>query len=68
MRKRMLKTSGHDVTKGLKISMGQKFPVFIEKMDVKYFMKNCDQGTKCHTVGMAKNAVGGIFTCYILPP
>ncbi len=42
--------------------MGQKFPVFIEKMDVKYFMKNCDQGTKCYTVGMAKNAVGVMFT------
>jgi hypothetical protein len=31
-------------------------------MDVEYIMKNCNQGTKCHSVGLAKNTVGGVST------
>jgi hypothetical protein len=37
------------------------------KIDFKYIRLNCNCGTKCHTVGLAKNAVDGMFTCDILP-
>jgi hypothetical protein len=32
-------------------------------MDVKYVRTKCNQGTKCHTVGLAKNAGDRMFTC-----
>jgi hypothetical protein len=37
-------------------------------MDVKYMRLKCNHGTKCHLVGLAKNAVDGMFTCDTLPP
>jgi hypothetical protein len=37
------------------------------KRDVKYVRLKCNYGTKCHTAGLANNAVDGMFTSDILP-
>jgi hypothetical protein len=35
--------------------MGRNVAIFMGKMDVKYVSMKCNHGTKCHTVGLAKN-------------
>jgi hypothetical protein len=49
-------------------TMGQNVSIFMGKMDVKYIRLKCSYGTKCHIVGLAKNAVDGMVTCGISPP
>jgi hypothetical protein len=66
MEKGTKKTSGHDVLKGTKVTMGPNVSIFMGVMDIKYIRTKCNLGTKCHTVGLAKNAGGGMFTCDIL--
>ncbi len=48
------KQSGWDVTKSLKVIMGQNVTIFMREMDIKYVRMKCNHGTKCHTVGLAK--------------
>jgi hypothetical protein len=47
--------------------MRQSVTIVMGKMDVKYFRIKRDRGTKCHLVVLAKNVVGRMFTCDILP-
>ncbi len=49
-------------------AIGRNATICRKQMDVKYVRMKCDYGTKCYTVGMAKNAVDGMFTCSIYPP
>ncbi len=54
----MQNISGHDVTKGPNVTIGQNFLIFMGKMDVKFVKIKCNHGTKCHTVGLAKKCSG----------
>jgi hypothetical protein len=38
------------------------------KIYIKYMRLKVNHGNKCHTVGLAKNAVDGMLTCDISPP
>ncbi len=49
------KQPGCDVTKSLKVTMGQNITIFMGKMDVKYVWMKCSHGTKCPIVGLPKN-------------
>jgi hypothetical protein len=49
--KKMWKTSGHDVTKGLKAIMEHHVTIVMGKMDMKYVRLKCNQGRKCHKAG-----------------
>ncbi len=46
--------------------MGPNVSIFMGVMEIKCIRTKCNLGTKCHTVGLAKNAGGGMFTCDIL--
>ncbi len=54
-KKGLKKQSECNVTKCLNVSMGRNVTIFIRKMEVKYVWMKCSHGTKCHTVGLAKN-------------
>ncbi len=57
-KKELKKQSERNVTKCLNVSMGRNVTIFMGKMDVKYVWMKCSHGTKCHTVGLAKNVWG----------
>ncbi len=48
------KQSGCDVTKSLKVTMGQNITIFMEKMDVKYVWMKCTMGQNVTQLGWPK--------------
>ncbi len=56
------KTSGHVVTKSLKPLWDGTYHFFMRKRDMKYVRTKCSPGTKCHMVGLAKNALDKMFS------
>jgi hypothetical protein len=48
--------------------MGQNVTIFMAELNIKYDRMKCNHKAKYHTVGLAKNAGDGMFTCDISHP